>query len=476
MAAGRVRENERRAAAARPTFAWSPDEEIDDLAALLHEEIDRLPERYRVPVVLCDLQGLTHERTARHPGWPVGTVKTRLARAREMLRGRLSRRGLGMPAGLLPSRELFRAFPVQGFESALPGRLVDSTVRAAAPVAAGKSLAAGVISSHVAFLIAEVQKTMVVTKLKAAAVVALIGAVGAAGVLAQATQRSNANQGDQPAQGSPSAGSRRDPTIDDANSPAPAYIRQSRALILTRLEQEVAEAQARLDRTVRKFKSPDDPAVIRARETLEALTQRLDRIDRVLVDVVETYPTMVDFSSGPDEDGRRDLEQANATAGQMKDGRWSILPSLDRGNSTQKNRRSVMQDGDRWFVQPLDQSNSPQTKQPDKQQGQNGGPQPRDTQQQPEKNKQPQQGEKAGGQAPNSQQKSGEKPSNSSNGAPNDQQKPGEKPTNSKQQDPNRQQKAGEKPSDSSNGAPNDQQKPGEQPSKSKAQAPNGQQ
>ena len=70
-------------------------------------------------------------------------------------------------------------------------------------------------------------------------------------------------------------------------------------MILTRLEEEVAEARARLDRTLRKFRSPDDPAVVRARETLEALVQRLDRIDRVLVDVVETYPTMVDFSGGP---------------------------------------------------------------------------------------------------------------------------------------------------------------------------------
>ena len=50
-----------------------------------------------------------------------------------------------------------------------------------------------------------------------------------------------------------------------------------------------------------RFRSPDNPAVVRARKTLEDLQQRLDRIDRVLVDVVETYPTMVDFSRGPSE-------------------------------------------------------------------------------------------------------------------------------------------------------------------------------
>ena len=66
----------------------------DDLAAVVQEEVDRLPERYRVPVVLCDLEGRTHEEAARHLGCPVGTVKSRLARGRGRLRDRLTRRGL----------------------------------------------------------------------------------------------------------------------------------------------------------------------------------------------------------------------------------------------------------------------------------------------------------------------------------------------------------------------------------------------
>ena len=56
---------------------------------LLHAEIDRLPERYRVPIVLCDLEGRSHEQAARHLGWPIGTVKSRLARGRNRLRDRL---------------------------------------------------------------------------------------------------------------------------------------------------------------------------------------------------------------------------------------------------------------------------------------------------------------------------------------------------------------------------------------------------
>jgi Sigma-70, region 4 len=255
----------------------------------------------RVPVVLCDLQGLTHEKAARHLGWPVGTVKSRLARARELLRGRLCRRSLGLPARLMIcAKGLGGAF--RAVEVVLPCTLVESTVRAAAPIAAGQALAIGVISSRVAILIEEVLKTMVVTKLKLTSVfVLLIGAAGAAGVLAQQRSRSDASPAADQAQGPAASESRRAPEVDPARAPAPAYITEARAMILTRLEEEVAEARARLDRTLRKFRSPDNPAVVRARETLEALVQQLDRIDRVLVDVVETYPTMVDFSVGPSD-------------------------------------------------------------------------------------------------------------------------------------------------------------------------------
>ena len=69
------------------------------LAAAVHEELNRLPDRFRVPIVLCDLEGRTCEEAARHLGCPIGTIGSRLARGRERLRGRLVRRGLAPAVG-----------------------------------------------------------------------------------------------------------------------------------------------------------------------------------------------------------------------------------------------------------------------------------------------------------------------------------------------------------------------------------------
>ena len=84
------REAKRRKAAERCAAelnaGWTEGAMPDDLADVLHQEIDRLPERHRIVVVLCDLEGRSYEEAARHLRCPVGTVRSRLARARERLR------------------------------------------------------------------------------------------------------------------------------------------------------------------------------------------------------------------------------------------------------------------------------------------------------------------------------------------------------------------------------------------------------
>jgi RNA polymerase sigma factor (sigma-70 family) len=66
----------------------------DDLAAILDEELARLPESLQAPLVLCYHEGLTHDEAAQRLGWPVGTVRSRMARARGVMQRRLTRRGI----------------------------------------------------------------------------------------------------------------------------------------------------------------------------------------------------------------------------------------------------------------------------------------------------------------------------------------------------------------------------------------------
>src|SRR5262245_22865201 len=65
----------------------------DDLRERLDHELARLPDDYRVAIVLCDLKEMTHQEAARQLGWPVGTVASRVSRARRLLARRLSARG-----------------------------------------------------------------------------------------------------------------------------------------------------------------------------------------------------------------------------------------------------------------------------------------------------------------------------------------------------------------------------------------------
>jgi len=133
--------------------------EHDELRFLIDAELERLPQRFRAPLILCDMQGQTHEQAAVQIGCPVGTVKSRLARGRQRLRTRLVRRGLS------PSLAVVASFFAAERAGAVPPTLIEHTFSAAARLAAGSALVAAALTPEAAVLTKGVILSMVFKKL-----------------------------------------------------------------------------------------------------------------------------------------------------------------------------------------------------------------------------------------------------------------------------------------------------------------------
>ena len=133
---------------------------------MLHDEVERLPHKYREAVVLCYLEGMSLEAAAGQLGCPIGTVGVRLMRARERLKIRLSPRGMSVPAGLLVAGTAARSA-----SAALPAALVGSTVNAVI----GKAKV-GVVSLAAAGLAHDVLRSMTMIKLAKISTALLVAA------------------------------------------------------------------------------------------------------------------------------------------------------------------------------------------------------------------------------------------------------------------------------------------------------------
>jgi RNA polymerase sigma factor (sigma-70 family) len=207
----RRRGREVRSALASP--ASTPGDALDELTArellrTFDEELQRLPEAYRLPLTLCALEGLTQEDAARRLGWTTGSVKGRLERGRARLHARLLRRGLTL-AGALAAVEVSR--------SAAPAVPTAATVRLALAFAAGEK------SSQPAVLLAEgVLMGTAASRLRLVAALLLLGVglAAAVGVLAQSRPGAAAPQTAPP--DGPGAAGTPEARVDGDGDPLPA--------------------------------------------------------------------------------------------------------------------------------------------------------------------------------------------------------------------------------------------------------------
>ncbi len=178
--AARRRRHERVRAAMTPstTQGTESDPVCDyERTLVLQEEIGGLPEKDRAAVVLCYLEGLTHEMAAERLGWPLGSVKSCLARARERLRVRLTRRGVA------PSTLPFdRCASEPARTPALIGTsLADATLRGALKAGMGQGSLAGIVSAEAVVLMEGIIRSMTNARLMLMATAALIAGLATAG-------------------------------------------------------------------------------------------------------------------------------------------------------------------------------------------------------------------------------------------------------------------------------------------------------
>ncbi len=163
-----------------------------DWQPILDQELSRLPDKYRVAIVLCDLEGETRKEAARQLGLPEGTLAGRLTRGRALLAKRLARHGLLVTGGTLAA-----VLSQNAASASMPTAVLASTIKAVTLVAAGQAASTGLVSVKVAALTEGVLKAMLMSKLKVVIAVVLVLGFMVTGATVISC-RTAAAQGDKP--------------------------------------------------------------------------------------------------------------------------------------------------------------------------------------------------------------------------------------------------------------------------------------
>jgi RNA polymerase sigma factor (sigma-70 family) len=340
--AWRRRELERRGAMMK-VVAADPEESRPKSWPELHEEIARLPEHYRQPVVLCYLEGLTVEEAALRIGCPAGTVHSRLSRARERLRGRLERRGSAIPAVLLAAEQTWRA------KVAVPTLLSDATIRASLEFVGRQTAQTTLASKTVTTLAKGVLHTMSTSKLMLLATAALASAlaIGGAQGFGQFGHRSEKKSAAAPNASGEQAALRQsvnrlEAELDDT---ARRIAEKQRELqdIKNRLEGLRAAGERALAKQFADalaHREPAKPAVERLADTLKRHPAKRggnagDRMQVYMIDLVDGGTTLIADEPGPGlifcSDPRWSNDGSRIVFGAAMDRHWrrSRLMSID---------------------------------------------------------------------------------------------------------------------------------------------------
>jgi RNA polymerase sigma factor (sigma-70 family) len=164
------RRTKERQVAEMPQPEVEPDTVWRELRPFLDQELSRLPEKYRMAIVLCDLEGHSRKEVARHLKVPEGTLSSRLATARRLLASRLARYGLAVSGATL----------VSALASGAASACVSPSLLKATAVASVALFTGGMLPARVLSLTDGVMKTMFLSKLKTVVAVAFVGLVSAA--------------------------------------------------------------------------------------------------------------------------------------------------------------------------------------------------------------------------------------------------------------------------------------------------------